>query len=258
MTNSIAEMDWMQYRARLEADPVVFLAIGSLEQHGPHLPMCCDELIPRALAEAVAARIGGLVAPSISYGYKSQPRSGGGNHFVGTTSLDAATLIAVTKDVVLELMRHGVTRLVLMDGHYENTMLINEAADLACREAPARGLRMPRILRIPYYEYTSPALIDEIWGDSFPGWPMEHGGMMETCLMLHIRPDLVHLEALPDQATPVLPVYDVFPVSAETWPDIPPSGIFVPAHAATAEKGARLFNEYVDRIAADLRTAFRL
>jgi creatinine amidohydrolase len=85
----ISEMTWTDYDARVRGEsPVVLLPVGSLEQHGPHTPLATDTIIPTAISVAVAERIGGLVAPPIAYGYKSQPRTGGGNHFSGTTSLD--------------------------------------------------------------------------------------------------------------------------------------------------------------------------
>ena len=78
----VAEINWTEYDRRVRDErPVVILPVGSLEQHGPHLPMNCDAVIPTALAERVAARTGDLVAPTFCYGYKSQPKSGGGNHF---------------------------------------------------------------------------------------------------------------------------------------------------------------------------------
>lgn len=58
--------------------------------------------------------------PTLSYGYKPQPRSGGGQTFTGTLSLDGATLTSLIEDVRRELARHAVTRLVVLDGHLEN------------------------------------------------------------------------------------------------------------------------------------------
>ena len=60
---------------------------------------CC----PRRSAERVARKVGGIVAPTIPYGYKSQPRSGGGEAFPGTTSLDAHTFSLVVRDVIRSL-----------------------------------------------------------------------------------------------------------------------------------------------------------
>ena len=152
MTRSvrIAEITWTDYDRRVrEERPVVILPVGSLEQHGPHLPMNCDALIPTALSERVAARTGDLVAPTICYGYKSQPKSGGGNHFPGTTSLDAETLIHTVRDVIGEFARHGVRRMALVDGHYENNMFLVEGVDLALRGLRRDGIHDMRIAKLP-------------------------------------------------------------------------------------------------------------
>ena len=61
-----------------------------------------------------------MVAPALAYGYKSQPKCGGGQHFPGTTSLDAQTLSHTVRDRVREFARHGVQKLVIVNGHYEN------------------------------------------------------------------------------------------------------------------------------------------
>ena len=85
-TVRIGEMPWTDYDARVrDGRRMVVLPIGALEQHGPHLPMNCDVVIPSGVAERVAKRIDALVAPAIA-GYKSQPKSGGGK-LPGTTSL---------------------------------------------------------------------------------------------------------------------------------------------------------------------------
>src|SRR5436190_2336222 len=105
MTPSVrmAGLSWQDYARRIaEEQPVLFLPVGAIEQHGQHLPMDCDVVIPDALAVRAAERIGGLVAPPIVYGYKSQPRIGGGNHFPGTTSLDGETVIRLARDLIRE------------------------------------------------------------------------------------------------------------------------------------------------------------
>ena len=67
-----------------------------------------DVIIPTAICEGVARNINGLVAPAIPYGYKSQPRTGGGQAFPGTISLDLHTLTLVVRDVIIGLGRSGM------------------------------------------------------------------------------------------------------------------------------------------------------
>jgi creatinine amidohydrolase len=255
----IDQLTWVEYDERVRRDsPVVFLPVGALEQHGPHLPMNCDEVIPRRISEEVARLVGGLVAPSISYGYKSQPRMGGGNHFPGTTSFSAEAVITSVRDIIIDLARHGVRRIVVMDGHSENTMFITEGIDLALRALETEARREMKILRIGYYEFTSHETEKAVWPDGFPSWNLEHAGMMETSVMLHLHPELVHLAKLPTDVPAKFPPYDVFPLSFENLPTLPRSGALNDAHRASAELGALMFNEYVTEIAKAVRKEFNL
>ena len=132
MTVHMDQLSWVDYERRVREGAVVFLPCGATEQHGPHLPLGTDALLASAISADVAARVGGLVAPALSYGYKSQPKCGGGQHFCGTTSLDGATLSALVRDAVREFHRHGVRRLVLVLGHYENQWFVAEGIQLSC------------------------------------------------------------------------------------------------------------------------------
>lgn len=81
----MSSLSWVAYQERLRDDNlVVFIPCGALEQHGPHLPLGTDALLSTAVAQTVAEKVNGLVVPTFSYGYKSQPKSGGGQHFPGT------------------------------------------------------------------------------------------------------------------------------------------------------------------------------
>lgn len=258
-TVRIDELNWMDYAKRVrEHNPVVFLPIGALEQHGPHLPMNCDEAIPREISEEVARNVSGLVAPSLFYGYKSQPRTGGGNHFPGTTSLSAEAMIASVRDVIEDFARHGVRRIVLMDGHSENTMFIIEGIDLALRELFRDGVKDMKILRIGYYEFTSAETEKMVWPDGFPSWPLEHAGVMETSVMLYCHPELVDMSKLATDVPARFPPYDVYPVSFENLPTLPRSGALNSAKLATAEKGKLMFDEYVLRITEAVTDEFGL
>lgn len=258
MTVLTKEMTWVEYEAKVASNPVVFLTVGSHEQHGPHLPMCCDVEIPDRIAQAVAGQVAGLVVPPIEFGYKSQARSGGGNHIPGTISLDAASLIGTVKDIVCELARHGVRRIVVMDGHYENTMFIVEGIDLALRDLRRDGIADLKVLRIGYYEFTTKEAEQAVWPEGFPSWPLEHAGVMETSVMMHLYPDMVHPDRIPDHGPAEFPPYDVYPQTWENLPGLPKSGALISARSATAAKGKLLFDTYVNGIVTAVRKEFGL
>ena len=257
-TVSIEWMKWTEYAERVAENPVVFLPVGALEQHGPCLPMNCDVIIPRAISVEVARNVNGLVAPTLCYGYKSQPRTGGGNHFTGTTSMSAESMITSVRDVIEEFGRHSIRRFVVMDGHSENTMFITEGIDLALRELRRDGVTDMKILRIGYYEFTSKDTEKMVWPDGFPSWPLEHAGMMETSIMLYLFPDLVEMERMPNDTPANFEPYDVFPQSFEGIPGLPRSGVLNDARTATAELGQHMFNEYVMGITRAVTHEFNL
>lgn len=251
----IGELTWKEYESRIGSDsPVVMLPVGALEQHGHHMSMNVDVLLPTAVCERVAERTGALVAPAIQYGYKSQQKSGGGNHFPGTTSLDGATLSCTVRDVIRELARHGVRRLAIMNGHFENSMFIVEGIDLALRELRYAGIGDFRVMTLSYWDFVSdPAVIERLYPDGFPGWDIEHGGVFETSLMLALYPGLVDIDNVVDHPPATFPPYDMFPVVAERTPA---PGTLSSAKAATPEKGRLILEVCVSGIADALTGEF--
>ena len=249
----ISELAWPAYADRVKDGATVLIPVGALEQHGPHMSMNPDVLLPTAVAERVARRINGLVAPAISYGYKSQQRSGGGNHMIGTTSLDGRTVTSIIHDVLRELARHGVRRVVLVNGHYENSAFITEGIDLALRESRWDRIDDFQCIVLSYWDFIDEQTINRIYQGDFPGWAVEHGGVLETSLMLHLHPDLVDMSLVEDHPPATFPPYDLFPTRSELTPR---SGCLSSARRASAEHGETILNTCVAGISAALVHAF--
>jgi creatinine amidohydrolase len=246
-------MSWPQYRERITAGKAsVFLPVGALEQHGPHLPLGTDALLAAAIATGAATEVKGIVAPTLSYGYKSQPKCGGGQHFCGTTSLDAATLIGQVRDTIREFVRHGVERLVLVNGHFENQWFLIEGIDLALRDCSGSSLS---VMRLEYWDFCTESMLAGIFPNGFPGFALEHAAVIETSMMLHLHPELVRVELIPDDPPAEFPPYDMYPTRTE-W--VPASGVLSSAREATADKGARICSEVITRVAAAVRAEFGL
>ena len=243
------ELTWVEYAERIAAGAPLFLPCGALEQHGPHLPMATDALFAEAIALRVAEPLGGLVMPRLAYGYKSQARSGGGQTFPGTTSLDGATLSAMVRDLIRELARHGAHQLVVLDGHYENQWFLTEGIDLGLRDLEARGASM-RVVRCEYWDYTPGEVIDEVFGGAFPGFDLEHAALLETSMMLALRPDLVRVDRIPKDDSGVFPPHDLYP---QAGLGVPESGVLAPASGASADKGRRLIEGVVGAMVEALR-----
>jgi creatinine amidohydrolase len=233
------ELTWIEYKERIRKGAPVLVIAGATEQHGPHLPLGTDVFQVLDIARKVAERTNGIVAPPIIYGYKSQPKGGGGQSFVGTTSLDGHTLTLIVRDLVREFLRHDVRHLVFIDGHYGNAPFMTEGIDLALRGASVCNTK---ILLLRWFELIPENTLDEIFEGKYPGLRLEHAAVIETSVMGVVRPDLVRWDRLvDDQAKRVVP-YEIYPAPAEI---IARSGVLSPAGRASAEIGVRIVSEVV-------------
>ncbi len=249
-----AELPWPDYQAAVrDGKTPILIPLGSMEQHGHHMPLHVDVLLPTEFAKRVAQQIGGLVAPSFSYGYKSQQKCGGGNHLPGTISLDGATLVSVLRDVIKEFARHGSRRFAIVNGHYENSWFITEAVDLALRELRWDSVADVKIVVLSYWDFVTQETIDRLYPDGFHGWAVEHGGVLETSLMLALYPQLVDLDRAVDHAPATFPPYDVYPIKPE-W--TPASGTLSSPKHASQEKGEILLKVCTEGIVRALGDEF--
>lgn len=256
MNNSVlmAEMSWREYKAKIDGGAVCFLPVGSLEQHGYHMCLNVDTLLPTAVCERIARAVDGLVVPCVQYGYKSQQRSGGGQSYPGTVSLDAENLVGTIRDILREIIKHGARKIVLLSGHYENNMFMLEAIDLAQRDAESRGIKDLRFMMLSYWDFLDDqGVIDTLYPDGLPGWDVEHAGLFETSLMLHLHPHLVDLSQAIKHPPAKFPHYDMFPPHKEWAPE--PGTLSAP-HGATAEKGELILNTCTKGIIAVVKKEF--
>ncbi len=239
----LADLTWPEVKAAAADDTPVVLPVGATEQHGPHLPLATDALLAERLGVEVAAGLGLLVAPPIAYGYRSRPLSGGGEGFPGTISLSGRTLMALVEDVLSGLVASGFHRLILLNWHFENSNFIYEAAWLAHERVRNPDVRV--IVIEAAFSELSPAVMDALFADEFPGWDAEHAAVLETSLMLHLYPTLVHFERAIDDGAALRPGYDVIPIPAEL---VPQSGTLWKATRASAAKGELAWGEIVRRV----------
>jgi creatinine amidohydrolase len=244
----LTEVAWPVVRDAIERGAGIIVPVGSIEQHGYHMPLSTDLLLVTELAVCAADRLGYLVAPPSNYGFRSRPLSGGGPTYPGTISVGATALIAYLTDVLDDLVRHGFKRIVLMSMHLENTNMLWEAAWQTIRGREQEGLRIMVVEQ--GFASISQRAIDILFGDEFPGWAVEHAAVMETSLMLYLRPDLVDMEAAVDDQAKRTATYEVLPVPQDM---ITASGGLWKATLGTAEKGVVVWEELVDYMEGAIR-----
>ncbi|MDN3558049.1 creatininase [Halomonas maura] len=247
MNVKIENLDWMSYRELVEnGQSRILIPVGAIEQHGPHMSLNPDVLIPQHLACKVAERAGGmLVAPPIAYGYKSQVKSGGGNFFPGTTCVSSHSLEEYVYDIMLAFVEHGNRDFILINGHFENSMCLVEAADRVVKQARLSGKEV-KVILLSYWDFISEATVGKVFPEGFSGWAVEHGGVLETSIMLKIHPELVDMSRAVDIPPAEFPPYDIFPPDP-SW--VPESGTLSSPSKATAEKGEWILDECIEKIA---------
>lgn len=257
MTDTVylAELAWPEFARRIDGGAPVFLPLGSTEQHGRHMAMNVDVVLPTTICERVAKRVGGLVAPAIPFGNRSQPRTGGGPGFPGTINLKAATFSAVVRDVLQDLARHGARRIVLVNGHYENIWPAVEGIELMLDATGCDKADGLTILRIDHWDMVRPETIQRIFPDGYPGIELEHASVLETSMMLALRPELVDLSAALHDGPARFRPYDRYPVPPA---EVPPSGVLSLTEGASAQKGEWLIADAVDGIERAVREEFGL
>ncbi len=245
----MAHLTWQEFAQRVADNYVFLLVAGAVEEHGPHLPLGFDYMMGHEIALRLADMYPAVVLPPLTYGYRSQATIGGGDKFPGTTSVGAEALMFTVRDILEELLRHGARRIVLINSHLENHHFLTEGIELARR---SRSLGKSKILLTSWGYFVKDSTLDTIFDGNFPGWDPEHAAVVETSAMMAVRPDIVDMDKLPNEAAPRYPKYSIFPTPDDV---VTHNGALAPAIGASVEKGeqilADVFAGFAEAFAAE-------
>jgi creatinine amidohydrolase len=242
-------MTWEEIAREASAGSPVVIPIGATEQHGPHLPVSTDWILPTEMAR-LASNVRPIVAgPALTFGYRSRPGSGGGQNFPGTISLRATTFMALIEDVLSELIRAGFRNFVLYNWHYENAGFVYEPAFLISERHVDVKIVVVENALPPLSEET----ISKLWPGAFPGLALEHAALIETSLWLSYRANAVRIDQMKDDAPERQALYDVLPIDPSMTSA---SGVLASPLGATVEKGELLTRLTVEHLLAILDREF--
>lgn len=233
-------------QAVAQAHGVCLLPLSCIERHAHHLPLGTDMYIGQELCRRAAALETAVIFPNFIFTQILEAQ-----HCPGTIAVDADLQMRLLEKVCQEIARNGLPKIVLVNAHGGNYHLLRYFAQTQ--------LASPRDYVVYVADPPLPAeaqtAIKEMWETAVDG----HAGESETSMLLAIRPNLVHQEALREdtegmpqgriQALSQMGVY-----TSIWWYADHPTHYRGDGRPATAEKGER----YLDARAQALAVALRL
>jgi creatinine amidohydrolase len=211
------------------------LPIGSTEQHGPHLPVATDALLLQGILdqtlERLKPRVPFLALPPMYFGKSLEHTS-----FPGTITLSAHTLLYVLSDVVSSLSAHGFRQVIIVNSHGGNAPLIDGYLhDLQrIHHVEAYAIHLTNIYKqaeVVFKDLTLRA---------------SHACAVETSLMLHLYPDLVRKEWIPEGRPEIVKglerIVSLRGKASWGWltEEVAANGVIGEPHLSSAAAGARL------------------
>lgn len=238
-----AYLSWMEIEAMADKENTVIIQpVGSIEQHGPHLPIIVDSAIGMGvLGKALAkleTEIPAYALPCLYYGKSNEHW-----HFPGTITLRAETLLSVIKEMAASLYRAGFRKLVLINSHGGQPQVM---------EIAARDIHQEYgdFLVFPLFTWRVPNIAKELLTEKELAYGI-HAGDAETSIMLSLLEKQVKMEKAVQEYPQNLPQDSLLSMEGKlpfAWvtKELSKSGVIGDATGASKEKGDRLLASLAD------------
>ena len=245
-------LTWPEIIEAAAQEKVVVLPIGSVEQHGHHLPLDVDVKLASSICDAAGAQApeSMLVMPPVSYGYTHHVMD-----FPGTINVSPTTFTNLLIDIGTSVAYHGLRRIVMVNGHGSNHPLVEQAARQVILQTGAL------CLNISWWQLSAEYWNEEV-RESGPGG-CAHACELETSAYMHVDGDNVRRDrirgALPDyldlegglEWQKVDLTLGSGPTTIVEWTSaMTETGSFGAPELATDEKGRLVFEHTVARLVA--------
>jgi creatinine amidohydrolase len=235
-----------QLKSLADVNAIVVVPVGSMEQHGPHLPVKVDALLATEVARRAALKVQThqpiLVTPTVWCGLAEHHMD-----FCGTLTLDFETFHGLLRNLCRSIRHHGFRRIFLLNGHGGNIAALN----VICSEL-VRELEGLRVVSGTYW--TLPEVAEKFAEILEVQQNVRHAGEAETSMMLALEPELVDQSIL-NQAdgTPEIPFYGSGVSRWVSFKEVSANGVIGSPSVATAAKGELLLEVASEGIAGVLQ-----
>lgn len=219
-------------------DPeLAIIPVGSLEQHGPHLPVMTDWAIASELGRRVAEKMGAFLVPALPISTCREQMGKKGSVWMAPT-----TFYQMMTDIIMSLKLQGFKKVGILQCHGGIFIMTPLVRDLNARNNP------DLMVAVVNGESWGTILQQEGILESYD----LHAGESETSKMLAIAPETVHMDRavgyIPSVPRPYLSYGSIFRAS--------PAGVWGEPSRANAEKGEKMFQRCTELAVQELNEAF--
>ena len=201
---------------------VAIIPVGSIEQHGPHLPISTDSDIVTEIARRVSDKIDGILLPTINYGISDE-------HFpFFNLSIKKSTLARILRDICESLMKNGISKIIIINGHYGNLQALKNFE------------RMKKNRKIKVFSY---------W--KFMERRFDHAGNVETSIMLAISKNVKMKRAkkgFEPEGLSKKEISKINKMAQKSFPKVTGNGVWGDPTKASARLGRQIINEIVSNL----------
>ena len=206
---------------------LAIIPVGSLEQHGPHLPVSTDSIIVEKIAMVLSERVNCFVLPTIQYGISFEHKP------MFNVSVSSSTLIALLRDSCISLAEAGIKQVIVLNGHHGNSGALQYIA----QELQGKTEKDITVHSINYWQMMQAEF--------------DHAGEIETSLVLAIAPELVKMGKAEPNAKKLSKskaAYRSITCVPGSFPEITGNGVWGDPRKASADKGRKLIEEVVEKL----------
>jgi creatinine amidohydrolase len=232
---------WQEIPELVRRQPVVVLPVGSVEDHGLHLPLDVDNFIIGSIVEEAARRLDGemLLLPPVPYGFETHHMD-----LPGTIDIRMENMLNFVLDITRSVAHHGFKRILLADGHGSNMPIL----DLVARRT---NLETDALCGAFIWPSLAKETIEQIRESEKPGG-MAHACELETSVYLYLDPARVQMDKAKKEIgiSPTRFIWMDLLMSSplllmDRWTRFSKTGVAGDPTLATAEKGKKVFEAVV-------------
>ena len=202
---------------------IAIIPVGSIEQHGPHLPISTDSDIVTEISLRFSKKINGILLPTINYGISDE-------HFpFFNLSVKKSTLSKMLDDVCESLIKNGISRILIINGHYGN---LDSLKDFERKKKKSRKIKV-----FSYWKYMDREF--------------DHAGNVETSIMLAISKNVKMNNAKKGFQTDGMSKQEISKINKlaqKSFPKVTGNGVWGDPTKSSAKLGRKIINEVVNNL----------